>query len=102
MALLSVLVSPLGWDYYVPLVAGPVIALARSTPRILYAAAGFLWPIPLIVAILPVTWWSMLSAGSLQTWSLIALWGVILAEGATLRASSWSPLPIRGTLPQVR
>jgi hypothetical protein len=76
--LLSVLVSPLGWVYYLPLVAGPVVAVALSRRVIMYPLLGFMWPIPLLAVVMPATRWSFVLMGSLQTWSLIALWGGIL------------------------
>jgi arabinofuranan 3-O-arabinosyltransferase len=77
--LLSILVSPLGWVYYMPVVAGPVVAVALARPAIMYALVGFVWPIPLVAVIMPATRWSFLSVGSLQTWSLIALWAALVA-----------------------
>jgi hypothetical protein len=80
-ALLSILVCPLGWDYYVPTVAGPLVAVARRHGRIVFAGTGFIWPIPLAVALVPTSTWSLASVGSLQTYSLLALWmGVVTAR----------------------
>lgn len=73
-ALVSLLISPLGWNYYLPIIAGPIAAVAILRPQILYASVGFLWPVPLLAVAAPLTRLSLLFAGSLQAWSLIALW----------------------------
>jgi len=85
--LLSILVSPLGWVYYLPVVAGPVVAVALSRPALMFTLAGFVWPIPLVAVIMPATRWSFLSVGSLQTWSLIALWAIVTMRDDTGTAS---------------
>ena len=87
-ALLSLLISPLGWNYYLPVVAGPIVAVARTNRSVAYASFGFVWPIPLLAAVAPVTWWSAVSVGSLQTWSLIALWATVLRAREVMSPAS--------------
>lgn len=81
-ALLSIVISPLGWDYYLPAVAAPLVAVARRHKNIAIAAAGFMWPVPLAIAMAPPNRLSMISLGSLQTLSLMALWISVLATGS--------------------
>jgi hypothetical protein len=71
---LSLLVSPLGWVYYVPLLAGPLVAVSLERPWILMAGAGFLWPVLQLTALAPITRWSALTAFSLPFWSMLAVW----------------------------
>jgi len=76
----SLLASPLGWVYYVPMLSGPILAAAMQTPR---ASAGRWWtlagaallfvplaatergqPSPLATVVL----------ANVYTWGLLALW----------------------------
>jgi arabinofuranan 3-O-arabinosyltransferase len=79
LGVLSILISPLGWVYYVPVVAAPIVAAAFERPAVAWAALGIVWPIPLVIALFPITPWSMVSFGSIQTWSLIAMWTTLAA-----------------------
>jgi hypothetical protein len=86
-ALLSILISPLGWDYYLPVAAAPLVAIALRHRSVAFAAIGFMWPIPLVVAIVPATQWGMIWAGSLQTISLVLIWIAVLATSTSSAAS---------------
>jgi Glycosyltransferase family 87 len=77
-ALVSLLASPLGWAYYLPLVAGPLTAIAIRRPVILLAGTGFVWPVPFAMALVPTVPWANITLISLTSWSLIALWCVSL------------------------
>jgi Glycosyltransferase family 87 len=72
--LVSLLISPLGWAYYLPLVAGPLAAIAIRRPVILLTGLGFLWPVPFAMALAPTAPWAKITIISLTSWSLIALW----------------------------
>ena len=72
--LLSLLVSPLGWVYYLPLLAGPFAATAMRRPIVLLAGSGFLWPVPFAMALAPSAPWAAVTTVSMTSWSLIALW----------------------------
>jgi hypothetical protein len=72
--LLSLLASPLGWAYYLPLLAGPLAAAAIRRPIMLVAGVGFLWPVPFAMALVPTTSWANVTIVSMTSWSLIALW----------------------------
>jgi hypothetical protein len=72
--LASLLISPLGWAYYLPLLAGPLVALGRSHPGMLMAGIGFLWPMPLLMVLAPANRWSAVLVFSIPFWSMLALW----------------------------
>ena len=74
--LLSLLASPLGWAYYLPLAAGPLTAIAIRRRAILLAGIGFLWPVPFAMALVPTAPLANVTLISLMSWSLIALWCV--------------------------
>jgi alpha-1,2-mannosyltransferase len=71
----SLLASPLGWVYYVPIVAGPVLAMRKAgnlSAWVFVALAGFmiphLWIFPFPSRLFALT------LGSVYTWSLLMLW----------------------------
>jgi hypothetical protein len=72
--LLSLLISPLGWAYYLPLLAGPLAAMTIRRPVTLLAGIGFLWPVPFAMALVPTTPWTNVTIVSMTSWSLITLW----------------------------
>lgn len=72
--LASILISPLGWAYYVPLLAGPLTAVAIARPVILTGGVGFIWPLPMLLPLAPNTAIAWLVVYSIQTWSLVATW----------------------------
>ncbi len=99
----ALLISPLGWLYYLWLPLGPVVALAsrwwgaksprsaeRPAParwrdRLLWLAApGFFLPTTVTLAFQPSPW-ATLVLGSLHSWAVLLLWTalVIDAIGAT-------------------
>jgi hypothetical protein len=83
--LTCLLCSPLGWVYYHWILAGPGLATFRQYDRrFVYAAcAGFLVPFFFLAA--PSVPFAV-TAGSLYTWSTLALWGV--AVGRATRVAS--------------
>jgi alpha-1,2-mannosyltransferase len=76
--LVSLLASPLGWAYYLPLAAGPLTAIAIRHRAILLAGIGFVWPVPFAMALVPTEPWANMTLISLTSWSLLALWCMIL------------------------
>jgi hypothetical protein len=80
----SLLVSPLGWAYYAPLMAGPFVALWRSRsgmPRA-WLAAGYLWfCVPYTVVNQPWGPFATLMVGGAYTWGFLT-W---LVAGLTAR-----------------
>jgi hypothetical protein len=95
--LVSLLASPLGWAYYLPLVAGPLTAIAMRRPFILLTGLGFLWPVPFAMALVPTSPWANVTIMSLTSWSLIALWCAALST-LTRDGRSW---PLRISTPQL-
>jgi hypothetical protein len=95
--LVSLLASPLGWAYYVPLVAGPLGAVAIRRRIMLPAAAGFVWPIPLAMALVPTTTaWTRITIISLTSWSLIAMWSIVV----NMLSRGERPWPLRFSTPR--
>jgi hypothetical protein len=71
----SLLASPLGWIYYVPILAGPltILLVARRLSRWTYASlAALMIPFPALYPY-PSRLYAF-TAGSLYTWSLIGIW----------------------------
>ena len=71
----SLLASPLGWIYYVPILAGPltVLLMAGQLSRWTYASlAALMVPFPALYPY-PSRLYAF-TAGSLYTWSLIGIW----------------------------
>jgi hypothetical protein len=95
---LALLVSPLGWVYYVPLLAGPLAALMIKRPVLLWTCVGLLSPVLQVVARAPLAPWSAVTLFSLPFWSLLALWCSLLA--GRLAASARAPhkaMPVGST-----
>jgi hypothetical protein len=76
--LASLLISPLGWLYYFPLLAGPLTALAVNRPVVLAAGLGVVWPLPMVLAGVPISPWTAVIVYSVPTWSLLGTWMLIL------------------------
>lgn len=76
--LASLLLSPLGWVYYVPLLAGPLAAVARHRPRVLAAGAGLVWPVPALMTVTSPEGLAAVTICSITTWSLLAMWAATL------------------------
>ena len=88
LLLTALLVSPLGWMYYLWLVAGPVVALwmtRRQRPSrarnaaIVVATPGLLFPLYMTTA------WRdhplvSLTLGSAYGWTLLALWAAVMLD----------------------
>ncbi len=104
----ALLISPLGWLYYLWLPLGPIVALGslwwsepgrtrpdRSTParwrdRLLWLAApGFFLPSFLTLAFQP-SWWATLLFGSLHSWAVLLLWTALVID-ATGAAPASAP-----------
>ena len=92
----SLLISPLGWVYYLWLPAGPAaaLALARRGSRpmsvwnrgvVVLAVAGLLWPIELTLNFQP-SGWATATLGSAYFWGTLALWCWLVSECRALDA----------------
>ena len=71
----SLLASPLGWIYYIPILAGPLTALlvaGRLSVWSYAALAALMIPFPALYPY-PSRLYAF-TAGSLYTWSLIGIW----------------------------
>jgi alpha-1,2-mannosyltransferase len=86
----ALLISPLGWAYYVPLLTGPAVALAvgaRGRPstirRVLTIGAipGLVLP-SLLTSAWTGTPLSGVTLGSVYGWTLLFIWGSVLADAA--------------------
>jgi alpha-1,2-mannosyltransferase len=85
----ALLVSPLGWMYYLALLAGPAVALwaSRSRPMpvrdLCLAAAG---PGLLLPHLVTDNWahvpWGGATLGSLYTWTFVALWLAVAIDAS--------------------
>jgi hypothetical protein len=75
---LSILVNPLGWVYYLPLLAGSLTAVALRAPRVLLPWLAFVWPAPLLMGLAAFTPWTAVTVYSLHSWGLIAVWCVLM------------------------
>jgi hypothetical protein len=89
LTLASLLASPLGWVYYLPLVTGPALALwqssrARRFPlRDLLVGAsvvGLVTPLFATVWLRDRAWWTP-TLGSIYVWTTLALWTSVLLDG---------------------
>ncbi len=88
LVLLALLVSPLGWVYYLWLIAGPAFALWRSSRTrpsrardvfLWLAVPGLIWPLPAFVPFEGARW-TAITVGSIYGWSMLALWGATLVD----------------------
>jgi hypothetical protein len=75
---LSILVNPLGWVYYLPLLAGSLTAVALRAPGVLVPWLAFVWPVPLLMGLAAFTPWTAVTVYSLHSWGLIAVWCVLM------------------------
>jgi alpha-1,2-mannosyltransferase len=83
VGLLSVVLSPLGWIHYVPIVIGPAIASLHSSRRSARALAMAGW----LLLCVPYAWLRMRTFGawSTLTFASVYTWGVVL-----ILAGLWS------------
>lgn len=88
LLIVALLVSPLGWIYYIWLAAAPLWALyvsrtaGRSRARnvlLVIAAIGILSPLFVTFPWRSHRWWSI-TIGSVYTWTMLALWGAIILD----------------------
>ena len=84
----ALLISPLGWMYYLPLAAGPLVAwlLAQRAPvsragrlLLILALPGIVLP-PIVTALGVHLPFSGLVLGSVYTWTMLLLWLVIVRD----------------------
>jgi len=97
LVLLALLLSPIGWVYYVPLAAGPLIASFVVAPRSarIVAIVGYLclcMPLtPMMSATLGVT--ATITLGCVYSWGVMALWysavhGAPTTAGTEMRSAA--------------
>jgi hypothetical protein len=95
LLLAALLISPLGWLYYLWLPLGPIVALGslrwsdpgRSGPHrpaparwlVWLAAPGFFLPTSLTLAFQPSRWATLL-LGSLHSWAVLFLWTALVID----------------------
>ena len=86
LLILALLVSPLGWIYYLWLPAGPLLALFWFTRRplgagtrtlLLVSAPGLVWPL------YPFIWfreapWAAVSIAGIYFWTALGLWSAVV------------------------
>jgi len=105
LLLTALLVSPLGWVYYLWLIAGPAIALAQtfslrpSAARdvsLVLALPGLLMPLPIVVLWREQSW-AGATIGSIYTWTILALWVATVFDWRAhrLAAGSLDPFSAR-------
>ena len=84
----ALLVSPLGWIYYLFFLAAPLAALLASETRTIRSGRGMalaamvalgLCLNPLVVTLGQPNGWLTLTLGSVYAWSLIGIWGYTVA-----------------------
>jgi arabinofuranan 3-O-arabinosyltransferase len=75
LCLASLLISPLGWEYYVPIVVGPIVALTGKTSSIgrWLLACGALCSLVPIVLVDKMPWAVGAVVSSTASWSLLLL-----------------------------
>jgi len=90
LLLTALLASPLGWVYYLWLIAGPAFALwqlqhhRRNRIRdvlLLLAAPGLVWPLAATLANNDA-WWAGVAQGSIYAWSALFLWAAMITDRA--------------------
>jgi hypothetical protein len=106
LLLAALLLSPLGWTYYLWLPLGPLISLLHKwwlRPRIsanpfsffplswkqrllLAAVPGLVWPVTELSRFQPHAWATM-SVGSIYFWSTFFLWAALIADWWATRGS---------------
>jgi hypothetical protein len=85
----AILISPLGWIYYTPVIAGPVAALLIDEWQLTrhrwsaliagVAVAGFFWPHPLLGLLQPNRWATVFFT-SAYFWAVLAGWTWLMLE----------------------
>lgn len=85
----ALLVSPLGWIYYLFFLAAPLAALLASDARAIRSAGGMtlaamiglgLCLNPLVVTLGQPNGWLTLTLGSVYAWSLVGVWSYTVAD----------------------
>jgi len=86
----ALLVSPLGWIYYLFFLAAPVAALLATETRTIRTPAGMavtaavalgLCLNPLAITVGQPNGWLTITLGSIYAWSLLAVWAFTVAVG---------------------
>ena len=82
LGLLALLISPLGWNVYVPIVAGPIVATLYSGPPLTTRIAVVGW----LLLCVPFTWLKTTTFGPLLTVTVASsyAWGTLLLLTAVL------------------
>jgi hypothetical protein len=110
LLLAALLLSPLGWTYYLWLPLGPLVALLynwwlqsgmTASPfsfflsswkhRLLLAAVpGLVWPVTELSRFQPHAW-ATISIGSIYFWSTFFLWAALIADWWVARGNAPTP-----------
>ena len=87
LLLVAQLVSPLGWIYYLPLVAGPLVGWWRGSRMLVPAARWLLWlslPGLILPHVFTAFWrhdpWAGPTIGSIYFWSTLFIWAAVFAQ----------------------
>ena len=88
LLLTALVVSPLGWIYYLFLAAGPLFALWRTFEArpsrardalLVVAVPGLIWPVAM-TGLWRMTPWGAPTFGSIYAWTMLALLGAVVAD----------------------
>ena len=87
LLLVAQLVSPLGWIYYLPLVAGPLVGWWRGSTMLVPAARWLLWlslPGLILPHVFTAVWrhdpWAGPTIGSIYFWSTLFMWAAVFVQ----------------------
>ena len=93
--LTELLISPLGWLYYLWLAAGPMLSLWRTSSTrpsrfrdamVVASVPGLLLPLYVATAMRDSVWGSW-TLGSIYGWTTLALWTAVILDGRARTAS---------------
>jgi alpha-1,2-mannosyltransferase len=88
LLLTALVVSPLGWIYYLWLAAGPLFAVALTFARhpwlardilLLVAVPGLIWPVAM-TGLWRLEPWGAFTLGSTYAWTTLALWSALVLD----------------------
>lgn len=101
LLLLALLASPLGWVYYLPMAAGPLIAIwSRETSRFRNAfacGAVVLLSVSKLTIIAPATVLTAVTLGSIHFWGVLALYAYVLLSRRVAGRSCHTAEPLAGS-----
>lgn len=93
LLLVAQLVSPLGWIYYLPLVAGPLVGWWRGSKMLVPEARWLLWlslPGLMLPHVFTAVWrhdpWAGPTIGSIYFWSTLFIWAAVFVQERVRRS----------------